>query len=111
MALKNFPRSTFTPNPNVSKAQSCCNQCYPLEGNSTQETREVGPALRGRWATRFLEGREVTWYDNLWDQVWPAPAGRNKTELEEGGLGDRQRWQPNTVGEVRGHPGEKGAQD
>lgn len=34
-----------------------------------------------------------------------------RQELEEGGLGDRQRWQPNTVGEVRGHPGEKGAQD
>lgn len=48
-----------------------------------------GPALRGgwggRWATRLWEDKEVTWCDNLLDQVWCAPGQRE----EQDGAGGR----------------------
>lgn len=90
--LRTFPCHLSPQVPNHSRPNPVVISATPLgEFHSRKPAGGVGPALRGRWATRFSEVRKVTWCDNLWDQVWPAPEGRSKTDLAAGGSGDGLR--------------------
>lgn len=47
-------------------------------------------------------GKEITWCDNLQDQVWRAPGERNRAEPEAGGSGGQMTEEANSVAQDGG---------